>query len=126
MAHCAACHRTFEIESDLQDRKPCLECGSTRRRIEGTGNIRLSPLKALMKFRTRPPQASWSNGSKEFVVGDEQSVKTGKWNEKFRCIDHPGNRYVEIVKDLETGEVIHQCIENLSDHLGHGSDKRNQ
>ena len=126
MAQCAASHRTFEDEYDSQDRKPCPKCGSTTRCVEGTGNIRLSPLKALMKFRTRPPQASRSKGSNEFVVGDEQSVKTGKWNEKFRSIDQPTNRYLEIVKDFETGEVIHQCIEKLSDHLGHGSDKKHQ
>ena len=43
--------------------------------------------------------------------------------EKLRCINRKDDRYTEIVRDPETGEVIHHCDEKLSDHTGHGSDK---
>jgi hypothetical protein len=115
-----------EEGDDPHDRKPCPACGSKMRRIEASSIVRLPPFKGILAFRTRLSNASWSKGSKEFVVGDDMSDRTQKYNIKFRCIDRPGGIYLEIVKDPETGEIIHQCAERLSKHLGHGSDKKNR
>jgi hypothetical protein len=38
--------------------------------------------------------------------------------------DRKNNRYTETVIDPDTGEIIHQADEPLSDHLGHGSAKK--
>ena len=46
--------------------------------------------------------------------------------QKERLIDRKSDRYKELVKDLETGEVIHETDEPLSQHTGHGSAKRPQ
>jgi hypothetical protein len=43
-----------------------------------------------------------------------------------RVYDRVGDRYKEKVVDCETGEVIHKTEEKLTDHKGHGSDKRAQ
>lgn len=41
-----------------------------------------------------------------------------------RVMDRDGDRYVETVTMRETGEVIHHCDELLSEHIGHGSSRR--
>ena len=42
---------------------------------------------------------------------------------KERLIDRKNNRYREVVKDMKTGDVIHEVDEPLSQHTGHGSAK---
>jgi hypothetical protein len=41
-----------------------------------------------------------------------------------RVYDRAGDSYKEKVVDCETGEVIHKTEENLTDHKGHGPNKR--
>lgn len=60
----------------------------------------------------------------EQVVGDVLQKSTGKWVTQKRCIDRSTNWYSEIVRDPETGTVIHGCEEPLNLHQGHGSAKR--
>jgi hypothetical protein len=40
-----------------------------------------------------------------------------------RVIDRAKNWYREIVQDPETGQVVHQSDEPLTEHRGHGSAK---
>jgi len=58
------------------------------------------------------------------VGGADLFRKLGKWMHLERFFDHRGDRYVEKVTDPETGEIIHHCDEPLSEHRGHGSDKK--
>jgi len=39
-------------------------------------------------------------------------------------IDKKNDKYKEIVKNKETGEIIHFCEEPLSEHRGHGYAKK--
>jgi len=41
-----------------------------------------------------------------------------------RYIDREKDRYFELVTNVDTGQVIHRCDEKLSEHCGHGSDKK--
>lgn len=59
----------------------------------------------------------------EFFEGDDIRKDDGKWMKKSRVIDKYNNKYKEKVLDPETGEIIHDCEESLSDHYGHGSAK---
>ncbi|MFT3916567.1 MAG: hypothetical protein QM704_21555 [Anaeromyxobacteraceae bacterium] len=59
----------------------------------------------------------------EGLSGDEIRKATGGWVKKDRLIDREHDRYVEHVVDIETGEVLRNCDEPLSEHVGHGSDK---
>ena len=43
-----------------------------------------------------------------------------------RHIDRNNNRYHEKVDCPITGEVLHECDESLSQHVGHGADKKNR
>ncbi len=59
----------------------------------------------------------------EQMAGDDFSHERQKWCHKERIIDRGNNRYMEIVIDTETGELIHYCEEPLNQHFGHGSAK---
>ena len=59
----------------------------------------------------------------ELKVGDDYHNKTGKWNYRRMEIDRKNDKYREIIRDKETGEIIHFCEEPLSQHKGHGSAK---
>ena len=62
--------------------------------------------------------------SSELDFGHEQSRGTGRLVYKSREIDRENDRYHETVRDDETGEIIRDVAERLSDHQGHGSAKR--
>ena len=59
-------------------------------------------------------------------MADDRGIRCTDCGEPLieRCIDKDNNHYKEIVVDPETGEIIHQCEEPLSEHRGHGSDKK--
>lgn len=59
----------------------------------------------------------------EFSEGDDLRKNDGKWMKKTRILDKYNNKYIEKVTDPETGEVIHEHEEPLSNHFGHGSAK---
>lgn len=60
---------------------------------------------------------------KEFMDGDEYSDRLKKFVDKKREIDRESDTYYEKVTDKETGEIIHEAQETLTDHYGHGSAK---
>lgn len=57
----------------------------------------------------------------EGVSGDDLHRNSRKWMRKERTIDHAKDHYKEVVTDPESGEIIHQCEEPLSQHRKHGS-----
>src|SRR3954463_11903360 len=59
----------------------------------------------------------------EQKVGDDLHHATGKWNHLTRVVDREANAYHEVIVDLETGAVIREVHEPLSEHQGHGSAK---
>ncbi len=59
----------------------------------------------------------------EEVTGDDFHRETAKWMNLSRVYDREHDLYKEIVTDPITGEVVHECIEPLSEHTGHGSAK---
>ena len=60
----------------------------------------------------------------EQLIGDDLHRDSGKFYKKVRVIDRENDKYLEMVSDPETGEVIHHCEEPLRDHFGHGSAKK--
>lgn len=59
----------------------------------------------------------------EFQAGEEWSTHRQDYVNKVRQIDRENDRYFEKVSDCQTGEIIHECSESLSQHFGHGSAK---
>jgi hypothetical protein len=59
----------------------------------------------------------------ELKTGQEWFRKLGRWHRLFRRIDHEADRYSERITDAETGEVVRELEEPLSEHRGRGSAK---
>jgi len=62
--------------------------------------------------------------AREVVVRDEVTRDSGRWSDRKIETDRRNDLYEETVTDQETGAVIHKKTERLSDHKGHGADKR--
>lgn len=58
----------------------------------------------------------------EIVRGQEYS-HTGQLVHKVRIIDRENNKYKELVSDADTGEIIRDVEQPLTDHTEHGSAK---
>lgn len=117
---CGKCGAVLGEGSDLavEDRRPCPSCGSLARRfelkLEGSVGLHSSlGLKARHAGERRPFLEHFSGG--------DFSTRWRRWMDKLRRIDREGDRYDEVVTDPETGEVIHETHEPLSEHPGHGS-----
>lgn len=59
----------------------------------------------------------------EFIYGCDYSKRDKKYMDKERLIDRKNDIYHEKITDKETGQIIHECDEKLSEHFGHGSAK---
>lgn len=59
----------------------------------------------------------------ESVSGDDLHRDTGQWNKLTREIDRENNRYKEVIKNPDNGEILRHCEEPLTDHFGRGSAK---
>lgn len=55
---------------------------------------------------------------------DERWNGTDRLVGKLREIDREHDRYLEEIVDPNTGEILYRKDEKLSDHKGHGSDRR--
>ncbi len=108
--------------SDTQpaQRLPCPKCSSISRAFEVSMHAHIS-------IKTKAGIKGKHAGQKEpFIIevtGDDLYRKLGKWMELSRIIDKDNDSYIEVITDPDTGQIIHQCIEPLSKHTGHGSAK---
>jgi hypothetical protein len=118
---CADCGAPLDEVPLGSERPPCPNCGSTRRKHfkELTAHVELHD-----KLAGKVRSGGKGKPRLEFVVGADLHRATGRWNQLERVVDRGGDWYREVVKDSETGRVIHATEEPLSRHQGHGSAKR--
>lgn len=107
-------------EKLLENNKICLNCGSKKRKI-------VLQVKEGVTFHDQIKEKgkieSIKKPIKEFKVGDDFHKKSEKWNHREMYIDRENDDYKEIIKNKETGEIIHKCEEPLSEHKEHGDAK---
>lgn len=111
------------IASDANNQ--CPNCGSCKQKIELDFFEEIS-VEVHDTFRGKekdPSLPSKKKLRKDIITGDDIRKRDGKWMRKERIIDRDNDYYKEKVVDPETGDVVHECEEKLSDHLGHGSNK---
>jgi len=121
---CSECGYEFNHESfgEVSTNPDCPSCGSTKYTIRVTIADPVSLFETI-KLKVRIP------GRKphyESVKGDNLHRDSGIWMKLTRVIDRAKNWYEETVINPDTGEVMHQTSEPLSQHKGHGSDKKNK
>lgn len=119
---CANCgQRLAQARTEAEAALPCPVCGGTGRKIFAsvTESVTLRDgigMKAKRIGQKKPFVESISMPS--------NSRKLGKLVHHERLIDRDNDVYHEKVTDYESGNTIHEQKEALSEHIGHGSDKR--
>lgn len=119
---CGKCKLALKEDPHIKpdQRIACSSCGSTTRIFQVTVHDRI-----VMKSKLGM-KAKHLGGKKPFieeVTGDDFHRETAKWMNLNRVYDRENDLYKEIITDPITGEVVHECIEPLSEHTGHGSAK---
>lgn len=125
--HCAACNEPLPVEqlAPGAPQTPCPKCGSTAQHVTlkffdtVTTKVR-DTLKGKLKDPSRTGKAKVRQ---EFVYGADKRHSKDDYVYKERVIDKDNNRYRELVKEEDTGEIIRDIDQPLTDHTGHGSAK---
>lgn len=124
---CGQCGQTLNEEVGLPHdlRAPCPKCASKARQysVEAQSSVRaLSALRAT-GFRAKLSRTKgWF--IKIFVGEVPQHSRDNAIADVERASDRDNDQYVEKVIMQSSGEIIHQTDERLSEHKGHGSDKK--
>lgn len=144
LVFCGSCGLQLDEPGNLppEQRAHCSDCGSLDRKeaVSLSGNMpamsgglgpaptslsgNQPPPHSKLKSRSRHEGDGWGKAFQETITGSEYSQSLGRYVRKERIIDRENDRYRERVVDPETGEVLHEADEPLSEHQGYGSDKR--
>jgi hypothetical protein len=121
--NCGECGQPIEEDPNLprDQRRPCPECQSLTRAIGANARTDLC---IGQKIGTKQKRPGYKKPILETVSGDDLHRSSGLFNKLSRVIDRLNNRYHERITDPRTGKVVHECAEPLSEHLGHGSEKK--
>lgn len=122
MIFCAECKISLNETPSLpeEDRVPCFRCGSKARFFDES---LVDGIIVLSNLRTKARHEGEKKPFYEGFSGEDLHRDSGKWMEKKRTIDRDSNRYSETIKNPETGKIVHDCLEPLDQHKGHGSAK---
>ena len=120
---CGKCGEELTEPTNLtiENRIPCPKCSSLSRAysitIKETIHLR-------DKFGMKAKRGGKGKPFIETVTGEDLHRETGKLNNIERTFDRENNLYSETITDTDTGRIIHQCQEPLSEHKNHGSAKK--
>ena len=84
--------------------------------------LKLKTYRAGIKTRHRDPNKA--SFKVEETKGQDWSVSLNRWVTIHRIINREADIYYELVVDEETGDVLRECEERLTDHIGRGTAKR--
>ena len=101
----------------------CPSCGATTRSVPVQIDERIAAYDSVSTKVKRPSVSSAKKVRAETFDGVEHSHKYGKLVRKTKVIDRDADVYIEQVTDIESGEILHECVEPLTQHRGHGTAK---
>ena len=120
--HCGGCGAMLDeaTGANAVDRLACPHCGSELRRLtKVSADTALLRDTAILEGFIPPSKKPYL----EARAGEVQQ-SDGTYKHVERVINRQEDIYFERVMDLATGIVKHECAEPLSQHRGHGADKR--
>jgi hypothetical protein len=120
---CGKCGETLDepASTPVQKRNPCPICSSKSRHIEKVIAVTSTARSGLRgKARTGLPGQPGSKPWLTTMSEPSWSYDRQKWVHREKTEDRRNNWYSEKVTDPDTGEVIHEAGEPLTDHRGHG------
>jgi hypothetical protein len=120
---CANCKNELPDDLPGQTRAPCPNCGSIARTYLDSLTDGIAAHDGHRAKAKRPSLPSAKKLRFDTYSGVEHSHKFGKLVRVHRTIDKDNDRYMEKVIDMQTGEILHECDEPLSQHTNHGTAK---
>ena len=124
---CGDCQEVLDEPSDtpVEKRAPCPNCESTSRhfKVEITSTV---TVRSGVRGKARSGEPGKPGGKPWLTTMSEPSwsYRAQKWMHREKTENRREDRYTEVVKDPDTGEIIHEVDEPLSEHRGHGSAKQ--
>jgi len=125
MVKCDQCGQEIDEKDNLQasEREPCPSCGSISRALVRVINEKV-PVRDRFQSKLKGALLRPGRPARELKQGHDLHRKTGIWRLLSRLIDRENDLYHEKIVNTETGEVVHELKERLSEHVGHGSAKK--
>ncbi|MEA2202883.1 MAG: hypothetical protein QOI89_3591 [Solirubrobacteraceae bacterium] len=116
---CKRCGFEFPDKASIDETTlPCPRCGATEGR---TFHVRVEDSASVRELlATKAKRVGEKKPYVESQGGQQLHRITGRWMNKRRVIDRDADLYGEVVTDAETGVIVHECREPLSEHRGHG------
>jgi hypothetical protein len=123
MATCNKCGTFVDEPDNLDERQPCSQCGSLSRSF-GVGLSTEAVGQPEIKAKGRHGQPGQVKPFVTAKLADEVFHETRERTLREKMEDRDNDRYHERVISQETGALLHECNEPLSEHQGHGSAKK--
>jgi len=121
---CKSCGRPIdEAEERETPRKPCPRCGCTKQssNLDFADEMAVGDLLAAKDYAAGKSRKKGLR--KESKDGASFSQDRQRFMQLHQLVDHENGRYVKVVQDPKTEEVIRDLDEPLSDHTFRGSAK---
>lgn len=124
---CADCGKKLTENHIAPDatRPPCPNCGSFKQKYH-LGFNAVATVQASMKAVGKSGDTRLNAKQRRFVeikAGADFHRKIGKWSNIEQVVDRRNNLYIKKIVDEETGDVLRDNKEKLSDHQGFGDAK---
>lgn len=128
---CATCGQDLDghVFGAAEVRPPCSKCDSVARELAVKISEEISgwDTVGVRGGRRRYEPGGRKRPYVEAVFGKRQlTVSTGHVAARTKVENRRDDLYSEVVKNVETGEILHECHEPLSEHKGHGTARHNQ
>jgi hypothetical protein len=118
---CSQCGTLVEELARIEDRRPCLSCGSLARTfgVTLTDSVEAHDSTGL---KARHGDVGKVKPYLESFHGDDYHRDSGEWRQVSRVVDRDYDRYTERITDAE-GNPVREVDEPLSEHTGRGAAK---
>ena len=118
---CNQCDSHFDVIVGFEKSMLCPVCDAN----DWDYNVTEEEKKQLRhKVKLKERNKKGEKPFRETTSGDELYKKTNKWQQIERIVNRQDDVYYEKITDIETGEVIKEVYEKLSEHKSHGADKK--
>jgi len=118
---CNQCGSHFDVIAGFDETMTCPDCGVNDWNYDVPEEEKVQ-LRHTVKLKERN-----NKGEKPFretISGEDLFKDTNQWRQIERIINRQDDEYYEKITDLETGTIIKEILEKLSDHKGHGAAKK--
>jgi predicted nucleic acid-binding Zn-ribbon protein len=120
-ARCIQCGHTFDDNGTVsENRSPCPDCGVVARETSVQVSDTIEIWDSLKVKGSRRPGKKKRYVEASFQERDWHRDEA-RWTLRTKVVNRADDEYHEVITDLESGNVVHECHEPLSRHTGHGS-----